>query len=113
MVAGIEVIRIVWMDVLVQPMILKAVQLPICIVFVRVLVIKCLALGVQKQVQFNRKHRNEIASSLAVGDWVLFDGHKDEVELIWLCRVMSNTVWEGQGVSTNATTRKVSYKIAG
>ena len=63
----------------------------------------------QKQIQVNTKHRNDIASSLSVGDWVLFNGHKDEVEPIWLGRVVSNSEWEGQGVSQNTTSRIISY----
>ena len=65
--------------------------------------------GVQKEVQISKRNRNETASSLSVGDWVLFDGHDDEVEPIWLGRVMSNPEWEGQGVSQNNTSRIVSY----
>jgi hypothetical protein len=38
--------------------------------------------GVQKEVQISKRNRNETASSLSVGDWVLFDGHDDEVEPI-------------------------------
>jgi len=63
----------------------------------------------QKQIQINTKHRNDIASTLSVGDWVLFNGHKDEVEPIWLGRVVSNSEWEGQGVSQNTTSRIISY----
>ena len=43
---------------------------------------KMLAPGVQMQVWINRNHRNNIASSLAVGNWVLLDRNKDRVEPI-------------------------------
>ena len=51
------------------------------------------------QVQERVELRNEQASQLTVGDWVIFQGTKEEnAEPIWLGRVMSNTEWGGQGV---------------
>lgn len=46
--------------------------------------------------------RNEQAIQLAAGNWVIFQGTKDESnESIWLGQVMSNTKWGGQGVCKN------------
>ena len=39
----------------------------------------------------------------------LFNGYKDEVEPIWLGHIVSNSEWEGQGVSQNTTSRIISY----
>ena len=50
-----------------------------------------------------------MASKLTVGAWVLFDTSDDDLEPIWLGRVMSNPKWDGQGVFQNKTSRIVSY----
>lgn len=64
--------------------------------------------GVAKENRERRKHRNEVATKLSVGDWVLFDG-EDVMEPIWLGRVISNPEWQGQGVLQNTTTRTRKY----
>ena len=61
------------------------------------------------ELQTRNKTRKDLASKLTVGDWVLFDAEDDETEPIWLGRVMSNPSWDGQGVSSNNTSRMVSY----
>ena len=65
--------------------------------------------GVQAQTMMKAKNRNDHASKLSVGEWVLFAGDNDDEEPIWLGRVMSNTNWEGQGVKQNNQTRKVVH----
>ena len=64
--------------------------------------------GVARENTERRRHRNEVASKLSVGDWVLFDS-EDETEPIWLGRVISNPEWKGQGVLQNTTTRTRKY----
>ena len=49
-----------------------------------------------------------MATALNIGDWVLFDS-KMEDEPIWLGRVMSNPEWEGMGILSNNTRRKLTY----
>ena len=47
---------------------------------------------------------NEHVSQLTVGDWVIFQGNKDDSnEPIWLGWVMSTTEWGGQCVCRNKT----------
>ena len=65
--------------------------------------------GVVSKLQNKNKSRKDLASKLIVGDWVLFDAGDDETEPVWLSRVISNLVWDGQGVSQNNTLRMVSY----
>ena len=50
-----------------------------------------------------------MATSLNIGDWVLFDSKMAD-EPIWLGRVMSNPQWEGMGVLLNNTRRKRTYE---
>jgi len=50
-----------------------------------------------------------VASALTVGDWVVFDACDDELEPVWLGRVMSNPKWDGQGIKRNNTSRMMSY----
>ena len=71
--------------------------------------IKTAGPGVSSSVQNQNKSRNEVASKLTVGAWVLFDTSDDDLEPIWLGRVMSNPKWDGQGVFQNKTSRIVSY----
>ena len=61
-------------------------------------------------VQQSTKDRNTVASELAVGDFVLFDAHDDEVEPIWLGRVMPNPEWNGQGVYANNSGKNISFR---
>ena len=65
--------------------------------------------GVMATVQCKNKSRREFASKLTVGDWVMFDAEDDEAEPVWLGRVMSNPVWDGQGVLENKTPQIISY----
>ena len=44
-----------------------------------------------------------------LGDFVLFDAHGDDVEPIWLGRVMPNPKWNGQGVWVNDSGRNVKF----
>ena len=55
------------------------------------------------------RDRNEIASILTVGDFVLFDASDDDVEPIWLERIMSNPEWQNQGVYHNLVRQSVSF----
>ena len=45
------------------------------------------------QAQVLTRDRNEMASKLTVGNFVVFDKSDDEVEPIWLGRIMSNPEW--------------------
>jgi len=65
--------------------------------------------GVAMQSQTITKNRNEIASKLTVGDFVLFRKTDDDVEPIWLGRIMSNPDWSGQGVYENETRKRHSF----
>ena len=65
--------------------------------------------GVTASMIHLNKCRNTVAKELTVGDWVLFDASDDEVEPLWLGRVMSNAEWEGQGVEHNNTSRMRTY----
>ena len=65
--------------------------------------------GVSAVVRQSTKDRNTIASELVVGDFVLFDAHGDEVEPIWLGRVLPNPEWNGQGVCTNNSGKQVKF----
>jgi len=68
--------------------------------------------GAARQVQERVELRNEQASQLTVGDWVIFQGTKEEsAEPIWLGRVMSNTEWGGQGVWKNDTKKQKKYPL--
>ncbi len=64
--------------------------------------------GVARQIDISRKDRNESASKLSVGDWVIFDSGEED-DPIWLGRVMSHPDWGGQGVQQNVTRRIQSY----
>ena len=72
--------------------------------------IKTAGAGVSALVQQSTKDRNTVASELAVGDFVLFDAHDDEVEPIWLGRVMPNPEWNGQGVYANNSGKNISFR---
>ena len=61
-----------------------------------------------RQIQTDRRNRNEQALALTIGDWVLFDS-KMEDEPIWLRRVMSNPAWEGMCVALNGDRRAKTY----
>ena len=64
--------------------------------------------NVSRQIQEDRRNRTEMALSLNIGDWVLFNS-KMEDEPIWLGRVMSNPVWEGMCISQNNTRTKKTF----
>ena len=64
--------------------------------------------NVTRQIQTDRRNRNEQALALTIGDWVLFDS-KMEDEPIWLGRVMSNPAWEGMCVALNGDRRAKTY----
>jgi len=64
--------------------------------------------NVTNQLQEENRSRAEMATALNIGDWVLFDS-KMEDEPIWLGRVMSNPEWEGMGILSNNTRRKLTY----
>ena len=65
--------------------------------------------GVSAVVQKSTQDRNTMASKLVVGDFVLFDAHDDDVEPIWLGRVMSYPSWNGHGVHVNDTQKNVKF----
>ena len=65
--------------------------------------------GVAAALVQQNKNRDEVASALTVGDWVVFDACDDELEPVWLGRVMSNPKWDGQGIKRNNTSRMMSY----
>ena len=50
-----------------------------------------------------------MASKLTVGDFVLFRKNDDDVEPIWLGRIMSNPDWQGQGVYQNESRQRSSF----
>ena len=66
--------------------------------------------GVAIQSQTITKNRNEVASQLTVGDFVLFRKIDDDIEPIWLGRIMSNPDWSGQGVYMNKTRQRPSFQ---
>jgi hypothetical protein len=61
------------------------------------------------QAQVITRDRNTMASELTVGDFVVFDTSDDEVEPIWIGRIMSNPEWQGQGVYKNDSRRNTSF----
>jgi len=65
--------------------------------------------GVAMQSQTITRDRNELASKLTVGDFVLFRKNDDDVEPIWLGRIMSNPDWQGQGVYQNHSRQRSSF----
>ena len=65
--------------------------------------------NVSRQIQEDRRNRREMALSLSIGDWVLFDS-KMEDEPIWLGRVMSNPVWDGMCIYKNKTQTKKTFE---
>ena len=65
--------------------------------------------GVAIQAQAMTQHRNEIASKLTVGDFILFDKSGDEVEQVWLGKIMPNLDWGGQGVCVNVERGNMSF----
>ena len=65
--------------------------------------------GVAIQAQALTRHRNEIASELTVGDFILFDKSGDDVEQVWLGRIMPNQKWGGQGVCVNVERGNMSF----
>ena len=69
--------------------------------------------GVMRQVRISTQDRNEAAKGLQVGDFVVFDKHDDELEPIWLGRVMPNPDWKGQGVYKNESSSKMIFKGVG
>ena len=44
-----------------------------------------------------------------MGDFVLFDARGDEVEPIWLGRVLPNSEWNRQGVYKNDSRKQVKF----
>ena len=50
-----------------------------------------------------------VRSKLTVGDFVLFRKNDDDVEPIWLGRIMSNPDWQGQGVYQNHSRQRSSF----
>ena len=54
-----------------------------------------------------------MAKELEVGAFVIFDKHDDELEPIWLGRVVPNPNWQRQGVYTNNSTRKITFRGVG
>ena len=65
--------------------------------------------GVTMQSQTSTRDRNEIVSILTVNEFVLFDASDDDVEPIWLERIMSNPEWQNQGVYHNLDRQNVSF----
>ena len=62
------------------------------------------------QSQVLTRDQNEMASKLTVGDFVVFDKSDDEVEPIWLGRIMSNPEWQEQGTYTNNSRQNPSFR---
>ena len=69
--------------------------------------------GVNSHVRILKRDRNKTAAELTVGDFVIFDKHDDEIEHIWLGRVMSNPEWQGHGVHENKTGGKETFRGVG
>ena len=44
---------------------------------------------------------------------MIFDKHDDELEPIWLGRVMPNPEWQGHGVHKNESSRKMNFRGVG
>ena len=65
--------------------------------------------GVAIQSQIITRNQNEVASKLTVGDFLLFRKNDDDVEPIWLGRIMSNPDWQGQGVHQNEPRQRSSF----
>ena len=65
--------------------------------------------GVAVQSQSLTRDRNEMAARLTVGDFVLFKQSDDDIEPIWLGRIMSNPEWQGQGVYHNKSRRNITF----
>jgi hypothetical protein len=65
--------------------------------------------GVAMQSQIITRNQNEVASKLTVGDFLLFRKNDDDVEPIWLGRIMSNPDWQGQGVHQNEPRQRSSF----
>jgi len=65
--------------------------------------------GVAIQTQVSTRDRNEIALGLTQGEFILFDTSEDQLEPIWLGRIMSNPAWQGQGVCKNDSKRIMTY----
>ena len=77
--------------------------------FTRGCCVKTVGPGVSRQIQSERKNRNDAAAKLTVGNWVLFAVVNDEEDdQVWLGRVMSNPAGGGQGVCQN-TTRGIHF----
>ena len=66
--------------------------------------------GVAIQAQVITRDRTTMASELTVGDFVVFDTSDDDVEPIWIGRIMSNPEWQGQGVYKNVSRRITSFR---
>ena len=75
--------------------------------------IKTAGPGVTTSVQIATRCRHEVAAGLKVGEFVIFDKHDDELEPIWLGRVMPNPEWNGQGVYKNKTGRNLTFRGVG
>lgn len=69
--------------------------------------------GVTTQVRIKTRKKNDVSAELTVGEFVLFDSQEDELEPIWLGRVISNPGWNGQGVNKNNTDGKLTFKGVG
>ena len=65
------------------------------------------------QVRIETRNRNEVLAGLKVGEFVVFDAHDDELEPIWLGRVMSNPEWNGHDVYKNNNDGKLTFKGVG
>ena len=63
---------------------------------------------VTRKLQQDKRTKCQMASSLNVGDWVIFDG-KGGDEPIWLGRIMSNSDFGGLGIHHNKTRRTLTY----
>ncbi|EJK73457.1 hypothetical protein THAOC_04918 [Thalassiosira oceanica] len=66
--------------------------------------------GASRTITLDRRTRFDKAKSLAVGDWVIFDGNGDVDNPRWLGRVMSYADWGGQGVELNESNRSKYYQ---
>jgi len=65
--------------------------------------------GVSMQAIVPTRVRNEIASNLTPGEFVFFHASEDELEPIWLGRILSNPAWQGQGVCKTYSRRILTY----
>ena len=70
----------------------------------------------EEQAVHDRAALNDVAAALKVGEWIAFhgigiDGVEDPHQPLWIGRVMSNPVWDGNGVLQNTTRATKKYAM--